>query len=77
MGFHADPSDVEIAFELLHLAHDIEFVIAALLVGHTFAQHEHTYLITFFNANIGQTVDLTVIRDGNTVIVPLTLGSRP
>jgi len=33
------------------------------------------YLV--FNASIGQTVELTIIRDGQTVIVPLTLDSRP
>jgi 2-alkenal reductase len=33
------------------------------------------YLV--FHAIVGQTVDLTVIRDGDTIIVPLTLGERP
>jgi len=33
------------------------------------------YLV--FNTAVGQTVDLSVIRDGETVIVPLTLGARP
>ncbi len=33
------------------------------------------YLV--FDASIGQTVKLTIIRDGETAIVPLTLGSRP
>ncbi len=33
------------------------------------------YLV--FNTSVGQTVDLTVIRDGETVSVPLTLGARP
>ena len=33
------------------------------------------YLV--FNAEVGETVDLTVVRDGETVSVPLTLGARP
>ena len=33
------------------------------------------YLV--FNAEVGQTIDLTVVRDGETVTVPLTLGARP
>ncbi len=30
-----------------------------------------------FEAEVGQTVDLTVVRDGEELIVPLTLGERP
>lgn len=33
------------------------------------------YLV--FEAQVGQTVDLTVIRDGEEIVVPLTLGERP
>jgi 2-alkenal reductase len=33
------------------------------------------YLV--FNTSVGQTIDLTVIRDGEKVSVPLTLGARP
>ncbi len=33
------------------------------------------YLV--FNTVVGQTVDLSIIRDGDTVSVPLTLGARP
>lgn len=33
------------------------------------------YLV--FNTEVGQTVDLTVIRDGETISLPLTLGPRP
>jgi 2-alkenal reductase len=33
------------------------------------------YLV--FNTDVGQTIDLTVIRDGETITVPLTLGARP
>jgi 2-alkenal reductase len=33
------------------------------------------YLV--FNTDVGQTVDLTVIRDGRSISVPLTLGARP
>jgi 2-alkenal reductase len=33
------------------------------------------YLV--FHTEVGQTVDLSVIRDGETVSVPLTLGARP
>ena len=33
------------------------------------------YLV--FNSDIGESIDLTVIRDGETIIVPLTLGERP
>jgi len=33
------------------------------------------YLV--FEAQVGQTVDLTVIRDGEEMVVPLTLGERP
>jgi 2-alkenal reductase len=34
-----------------------------------------SYLV--FNADVGQTVELTVLRDGETISVPLTLGARP
>jgi 2-alkenal reductase len=34
-----------------------------------------SYLV--FNAEVGQTVELTVIRDGRTTTVPLTLTARP
>lgn len=34
-----------------------------------------TYLV--FDTEAGQTVDLTVVRDGREVIIPLTLGERP
>ena len=33
------------------------------------------YLV--FNSEVGETVELTVVRDGETVTVPLTLGARP
>ena len=34
-----------------------------------------SYLV--FETAVGQTVDLTVIRDGKEVVLPLTLGARP
>ena len=33
------------------------------------------YLV--FEAQVGQTVDLTVLRDGEEMVLPLTLGERP
>jgi 2-alkenal reductase len=33
------------------------------------------YLV--YNSNIGQTIELSVLRDGNVLTVPLTLGERP
>jgi len=30
-----------------------------------------------FDANVGQTIDLTIIRDGEQIVIPLTLGARP
>ena len=33
------------------------------------------YLV--FNTEVGQTVELTVIRDGEETMIPLTLGERP
>jgi 2-alkenal reductase len=33
------------------------------------------YLV--FNTDVGQTIELTVLRDGETIILPLTLGARP
>ena len=54
VGFHADPSDIEIAFEFLHLAHDIELLASAFLEKHSLAQHEHAHFIAFFNSHIGQ-----------------------
>ncbi len=33
------------------------------------------YLV--FNTEVGQTIDLSVVRDGDTITVPLTLGARP
>lgn len=40
---------------------------------------EFTDLISYlvFETEVGQTVDLTIIRDGETITVPLTLGERP
>lgn len=34
-----------------------------------------SYLV--FSAEVGQTIDLTVLRDGEEIVVPLTLGARP
>ena len=34
-----------------------------------------SYLV--FETEVGQTVDLTVVRDGDTISIPLTLGARP
>ncbi len=34
-----------------------------------------SYLV--FNTEVGQTIDLTVLRQGDSVVVPLTLGPRP
>ncbi len=35
----------------------------------------NSYLV--FNTTVGQTIEITVLRDGEQVIVPLTLGERP
>jgi 2-alkenal reductase len=35
----------------------------------------NSYLV--FHTSVGQTVELTVLRDGETVVLPLTLGARP
>ncbi|MCA9933295.1 MAG: trypsin-like peptidase domain-containing protein [Ardenticatenaceae bacterium] len=35
----------------------------------------NSYLV--FHANVGDTVDVVVLRDGETVVLPLTLGERP
>jgi S1-C subfamily serine protease len=35
----------------------------------------NSYLV--FHASVGQTIQITVLRNGETVIVPLTLGARP
>lgn len=35
----------------------------------------NSYLI--FDTEVGQTIDLTVIRDGETITIPVTLGERP
>lgn len=35
----------------------------------------NSYLV--FNTTVGQTIEITVVRDGEQVIVPLTLGERP
>ncbi|MGC9348422.1 MAG: S1C family serine protease [Anaerolineae bacterium] len=35
----------------------------------------NSYLV--LEAEVGQTIDLTVIRDGETIVAPLTLGARP
>ncbi|MEJ2749295.1 MAG: PDZ domain-containing protein [Anaerolineae bacterium] len=35
----------------------------------------NAYLV--FNTTVGQTIDLTVLRNGNEVTVPLVLGERP
>jgi S1-C subfamily serine protease len=34
-----------------------------------------SYLV--FETEVGQTIELTIIRDGETITVPLTLGERP
>jgi hypothetical protein len=54
VGFHADPSDVEIAIEFLHLPHDIVLLVSALFKKHSLAQHKHTHIISLLNAYIGQ-----------------------
>ncbi len=35
----------------------------------------NSYLV--FQTSVGQTIQMTVLRDGNEVVIPLTLGSRP
>ena len=35
----------------------------------------NSYLV--FHAQVGQTIEITVLRDGERVVVPLTLGARP
>jgi 2-alkenal reductase len=35
----------------------------------------NSYLV--FNTQVGQTIEITVIRDGEVVVLPLTLGARP
>ncbi len=35
----------------------------------------NSYLV--FHTTVGQTIELTVLRDGDTVVLPLTLGARP
>jgi hypothetical protein len=52
VGFHADPSDVEITFKFFHLPHDIELITAALFEQHSLSQHEHAYLVTLLNAYV-------------------------
>jgi hypothetical protein len=52
VGFHAHPSDIEIALKLVHLTHDIELRSSAAFKKHTFSEHEHTDFIALFNAHI-------------------------
>jgi hypothetical protein len=35
----------------------------------------NTYLV--FHTQVGQTIEITILRDGQTVVLPLTLGARP
>jgi 2-alkenal reductase len=45
--------------------------------GHPIQDTEELIAYLVFNTVVDQTVDLSVIRDGDTVIVPLKLGARP
>jgi len=54
VGFQADPSDVEITFEFVDLAHYIKFLAPAFFKKNTFSQHENAHFITFFNTCIPQ-----------------------
>jgi hypothetical protein len=54
VGFHADPSDIEIAFEFLHPAHHVELLASAVLKKHSLAQHEDADVIALSDSHIGQ-----------------------
>jgi hypothetical protein len=65
VGFHAHPSDVKIAFELVDLFHHIELFVAALFEENAFAKHEYTHVVAFLNANVCQSYGIV---DGLTVV---------
>ncbi len=45
--------------------------------GQTIEDTDELIAYLVFNTEVGQTVELTVIRDGETITLPLTLGPRP
>jgi len=45
--------------------------------GQTVKDTEELIAYLVFNTEVGQTIELTVLRDGETITVPLTLGARP
>jgi 2-alkenal reductase len=45
--------------------------------GQTIQDTDELIAYLVFNTEVGQTVELTVIRDGETITLPLTLGPRP
>jgi hypothetical protein len=54
VGFHADPSDIEVAIELVHFSHDVEIRALAFFKTNALAEHENTHVISLFQACIGQ-----------------------
>jgi hypothetical protein len=52
VGFHADPSDIKIPFELIDLTHDIELLTACLFETNAFAEHEYADFVSFFYTDI-------------------------
>jgi len=62
VGFHADPSDVKIATEFLHLPHDIVMLVSTLFKKRSLAQHKHTHLISLLNAYIAQSHGITDVN---------------
>lgn len=76
VGFHAHPSDVHIAPELIDLFLNIELFVSALLEQHAFTEHKDAHLVSFAHRHIGKPqriVDrLRIVRRNNEKDIHLT-----
>jgi hypothetical protein len=72
VGFHTDPSDIKIAFELIDLPHDIELLTAGLFEKDAFAEHEHADLISFFTPTFASRMALKMVSSSSVEMINRT-----
>jgi 2-alkenal reductase len=72
-GGPADESDLIAANESDGLGGDLIIAVD----GQPILDTEQLIAYLVFNTEVGQTINLTVLRNGDTITVPLTLGARP
>ena len=54
MGFHANPSDIEISIELVVLLNYIDLIIADFFIEDPFSAHKNAHFISLLNGYICQ-----------------------